>query len=578
MADLQQWDEEVDVLVVGSGAGGLAAGVTAAQHGLRTIVLEKTEWAGGTTAYSAGTCWMPDNRFQREDGVFDDAERASTYLDHLVGDRAARQLRQAYLDRGPEMLDYLDQQGVRFWPSKKVVDYHPEIDGSSLGGRALEPQTFDGRRLGRDQFRRIRRPVPEFALFAGTLMVRRVEVNRLLEVFHGSLAAAWLALRLGGRWILDLLAGYPRGTRLAMGNALIASLLHTFLRNGGQIRYNSTIKQLLVENGEVVGAIVLSRGQERTTRVRHGVVLAGGGFSASPHWRQERLPVPAPQFTRASDGATGDTIELGLAAGGTLGDDSRDNALWFPSSLGRRPDGSLVVFPHIWDRAKPGIVAVNAAGRRFVDESVSYHRFTRAMYQANGQVPSIPAWLIIDAVALRRYGLGMIRPRLPRPFLTKYVRDGYIVRANGIPELAARIGVDGAGLEETVRAANRAARTGIDEDFGKGTSPFGHQYGDPRHHPNANLGSIDRPPYFALPVVPTPLATSLGLRVDTNARVLDSHGAPIRGLYACGNDADSVMASEYPGAGCQVGAALTFGYVAALHAASGHEPAPVPQP
>ena len=223
----------------------------------------------------------------------------------------------------------------------------------------------------------------------------------------------------------------------------------------------------------------------------------------------------------------------------------------------------MAVFPHIWDRSKPGIVAVGADGRRFVDESVSYHRFVRAMY-ATG---TVPAWLIIDARALNRYGLGMIRPKLPKAYLRKYLRSGYLHAAPTIRELAEAIGVDPDGLARTVADNNRSAITGVDEEFGKGTSPFGLQYADPKHTPNASLGPIERAPFYAMALLPTPLGTSLGLRTDGEARVLTAAGDPVPGLYACGNDAASMSASEYPGAGCQVGGGLTFGYVAARHAA-----------
>jgi 3-oxosteroid 1-dehydrogenase len=559
----QSWDDEVDLLVLGTGAGGLAAAVTGADQGLSTLVLEKTEYLGGTTAYSAGTCWIPGNRFLDDDN---DVEQASRYLDALVGDRAPRELREAYLARGGEMVEYLDRIGVGFWHSKTVVDYHPEIPGSARG-RALEPQTFDGRALGKADFGRVRRPVPEFALFGGTLMVRRAEVNDLLGIYAGSVRGVLTALRLGVRWGADRLR-YPRGTRLAMGNALVASLFHKLRQRFGQVWFRATATRLLTDDGRVVGAIVAYQGRELRVRVRRGVVLAGGGFSASPDWRAKYLPSPTPQYTRAGEGSTGDTLALARAVGGALGEPRDDNAFWFPSSIGRRRDGSTVVFPHIWDRAKPGIVAVNAAGRRFVDESVSYHRFTRAMYDSHKSVPTIPAWLVIDSRALARYGLGMIRPHTPAPMLRKYVEAGYLHRAATVRELAVSIGVDPDGLERTVVDANRYARTGVDEEFGKGTSVFGHQYGDAGHTPNVNLGPIETAPYYAIAVVPTPLGTALGLQTDPSARVLDEAGEPIPGLYACGNDAQSVMASEYPGAGCQVGAGLTFGYVAARHAAA----------
>jgi 3-oxosteroid 1-dehydrogenase len=333
------------------------------------------------------------------------------------------------------------------------------------------------------------------------------------------------------------------------------------LARGGRVWFTATATELVREDGRVVGAVVAHQGRELRVRARRGVVLAGGGFAASPEWRTRHLPSPTPQHTRAAEGATGSTLALAQAVGAVLGESRDDNAFWFPSSIGRRRDGTTAVFPHIWDRAKPGIVAVDAGGRRFVDESVSYHRFVRAMYAAQ----AVPAWLVIDAAGLRRYGLGMVRPHTPAWLLRKY--RGYLHSGATIAELAASIGVDPEGLAATVAAANQAAASGVDEEFGKGRSVFGHQYGDPGHRPNVNLGPIATAPFFAIAVVPTPLGTALGLHTDVSARVLDAAGAPIPGLYACGNDAQSVMGSEYPGAGCQVGAGLTFGYVAARHAA-----------
>ncbi|MEV0071005.1 MULTISPECIES: FAD-binding protein [unclassified Amycolatopsis] len=559
----ERWDHEVDLLVLGSGAAGLCAATVGAHEGLSALVLEKTEWLGGTTARSAGTCWIPGHQFQ--DDPVADTEAAASYLDALVGARAARELRETYLSHGPTAIDYLDRIGVRFRHSATVVDYHPELAGSGVG-RALEPHVFDGRRLGKRAFARIRPPIPELALFGGTLMVRRLEVDQLLTIFDGSVRGVAVALRLGLRWAIDRLR-YPRGTRLVMGNALVASLYHQLLLRSGEVWFTAHTTDLVTDGaGRVVGAAAQHRGRTVRIAARRGVVLAGGGFPADPELRARHLPRPTPQFTPAAEGATGDTIALAQAVGGALGEPRDDNAWWFPSSIGRRRDGSTAVFPHIWDRAKPGIIAVNAAGRRFVDESVSYHRFTRAMYNSHQSMPTIPAWLVLDSRTLSRYGLGMIRPHAPKTVLRRHTAAGYLHTAPTVRELATMIGVDPDGLERTVAAADRHARTGVDDEFGKGRSPFGQRSGDPRHTPNANLGPVRTAPFHAIAVVPTPLATSLGLRTDPDARVLDEQGTPIPGLYACGNDADSPMASEYPGAGCQVSAGLIFGYLAARHA------------
>jgi len=551
-------DLEVDLLVVGSGAGGLTAALVAADAGLSALVVEKTQWLGGTTAYSAGTAWIPGHRRLPEAPA--DAVAARRYLDELVGDRAPAQLREAYLAHGPAAIDHLERLGLSFRHSASVVDYHPEIDGWGTG-RALEPEPFDGRLLGAERFRRVRRPIPEFALFGGALMLRRAEADQLLTLFRGSPRAAALALRLGARWAADRLR-YPRGTRLTMGNGLVAALFHQLVRRSGEVRFGARAVALITEGGRVVGAVVDDGGRAVRIGARRGVVLAGGGFAASPSLRAEFLPRPTPDFTPAAGGATGDSLALARSVGGAVAAPQEDNTMWFPSSVGRRRDGSVAVFPHIWDRAKPGIIAVDAAGRRFIDESVSYHRFVRAMYATS----TVPAWLVLDARTLTRYGLGLIRPHLPAPLRRHHLRSGYLVTGATVRELALAIGVDAGGLERTVAAANDAARRGVDDEFGKGGSPYGRQYGDPDHGPDPNLGPIEKAPFYAVEVVPTPLATTLGLRINGAGQVLGVSGEPLPGLYACGNDAQSAMASEYPGAGCQIGAALTFGYLAARHA------------
>jgi hypothetical protein len=318
----------------------------------------------------------------------------------------------------------------------------------------------------------------------------------------------------------------------------------------------------LVDRGRVTGIVVQRDGQTVTVHARQGIVLAGGGFPANAAWRERHLPRPVARHTPAFDGCTGTTLELALAAGAALGPGGIDNALWFPSSISTRKDGSTIVYPHIvLDRAKPGLVAVNAKGQRFVDEAVSYHEFVRAMYRSHPRVPTIPALLVCDRRFVWKYGLGMIRPRALR--LQRFVDRGYLRMAPTVAALANEIGVDPAGLARTVELHNAYARTGHDPDFGKGGNPYDVGNGDPDHAPNPCLGPIAAPPFCAVAVEPTPLGTSLGLCTDASARVCDGEGNPIPGLFACGNDMNSPFGGEYPGAGAQIGLAMTFGFVAA---------------
>ncbi len=557
------WHETFDLVVLGAGAGGMTAALVAAIEGQRTLLIEKSDRIGGTTARSSGTVWIPDNRHQHRLGSSVDPQAARAYLDALVDGRADRSLREAFIDVGPRMIDYLEAHtDVRFQAYAHSPDYRQDLVGATDGGRALEPLAFDGRTLGPD-FDRVGWPLRELMLFGG-MMVTRGEAARLLRSAR-SLDGFLLGARLVSRYIVDRLR-YKRGTRLVLGNALAASLYKNLRDRDVSIWLNARTSRLVNENGRVRGLLVDIGGSERRVAATRGVVLAGGGFPASAELRERFLPRPVAEYTAAFEGCIGDTFSLAQDVGAALGPPGEDNAFWFPSSVARRADGTTAIYPHIaLDRSKPGLIAVNSAGRRFVDEASSYHEFTRAMYRSHREVPSIPAILICDRRFVWKYGLGMIRPLTPT--LGSFVDRGYLYMADTLDDLASKVGVDAVGLAQSVAAMNEYARTGVDDEFGKGSNSYDRCNGDARQKPNACLGPIEKPPYCAVKVYPTPLGTSLGLRTDANSQVLDASNRPIAGLYACGNDMHSIMGGEYPGPGVQIGIALTFGYIAARHAA-----------
>ena len=555
------FDEEFDVVVLGAGAGGMTAALVAADAGLRTLLVEKTTQIGGTTARSGGAAWIPGNHQQDALERTGDAQAALRYLDALVGERGDRALREAFIEHGPQMLRFLEERtAIRFAIAPDEPDYRQDVAGASLGGRALRAAEFDGSALGAD-FERIAPPLPELMVF-GTIMVTRAEVARLVD-FPSSAGAFALAARLYARYLRDR-TRFSRGTRLVLGNALVARALQSLRAAGVPIWFDARTDHLVLDGGRVSGLVIARAGVRRRVRAVRGIVLAGGGFPASAALRRRFLPSPIPVYTPAHEGATGDTLLLAEEIGAAIAT-GRDNAFWFPSSVAKRPDGTMAVFPHIvLDRAKPGLIAVNAAGRRFVDEAASYHEFARAMYRSNARTPTIPAMLVCDRWFLWKYGLGLVHPHTRR--LGRFLEGGYLQRADTLEELARRIEVAPDGLRETVARFNAFARSGIDEDFHKGENAFDRKHGDDAHLPNPCLGPIAAPPYYAVAVYPTPLATSAGLRVNPNAQVLDRAGRPIVGLYACGGDIESPMGGEYPGPGAQIAAAMTFGYLAARHA------------
>ncbi|WP_205648709.1 FAD-dependent oxidoreductase [Acuticoccus kandeliae] len=570
--------EATDVVVLGSGVGGLTAALVAARAGLSVIVLEHLDKIGGTSARSSGTVWIPANHYLAAAGVEGDAEAARTYLNALGGDRVDPAITDAFIKSAPVMLKELcDGEGLSFRPFMTAPDYRQDHPGAAPGGRALEPAPFDGRTLGAD-FARLAEPLPELMVFGG-MMVTRSEAARLLTADRSAGAAA-LGARMVARYARDRLR-HHRGTRLVLGNALVARLLRACRDRGVVVRTGVSAERLLTRGRAVTGVAGTANGAPFEIATSRAIILAGGGFPANPEWRAREMPQPTPKATPASPGADGSTLALAEAAGAALGPAGSDNAMWFPSSFATRPDGSTAVWPHIvLDRSKPGLIAVDGTGRRFTNEAVSYHEFVRAMYRAHeaGRA-AVPAYLIADRAFIKRYGLGLIRPRTPR--LAPYVARGYLIEAADIAALAGKIDVPAEILEATVARYNAFAADGVDRDFHKGETIYDRSNGDQAVAPNPCVGPIKTAPFYAVAVWPTPLGTSRGLAADTNARVLDAAGAPIPGLYACGGDMQSAFGGEYPGAGAQLGQAMTFAWLAARHAAgtnlSADTPADLPR-
>ncbi|UUZ76939.1 FAD-binding protein [Polaromonas sp. P1(28)-13] len=376
-------------------------------------------------------------------------------------------------------------------------------------------------------------------------------------------------MRLIGRHLSDRLS-HSRGTRLVLGNALIARLVFSLRQAGVDIRMKSGLVDLVKNGTQVVGATVESNGQRQNIRAWRGVVLATGGCAASGAWRTELCGRPVPH-TLTFEGCTGEGLQIGMKAGAHLDKNNGGPFFWMPASVMHWPGGRVAVFPHIRDRPKPGVIAVKGDGRRFVNEGNSYHDFVSAMFKANIDV----AHLVCDRNFIKDYGLGVIHPR--RKSIARFIRSGYLIEADTLAELAARIGVDPVQLAETVNIHNRDALTGVDTQFGKGSTALNRYNGDGANKPNPCLRPIETGPFYALAVHPAPIGSSTGLSTDVHGQVLDESQCVINGLYACGNDMSSIMRGHYPGPGITLGPALVFAYRLACHAAGQPQlAAPVP--
>jgi len=557
-------ENEYEVIVLGAGAAGMTAAAVAAAEGLDVLLIEKSGFVGGTTAISGGMVWIPANSKMVQVGMADTTEQARLYLQQTVRGSFNENLRSIFLASADKAIAYLESKtSVRLKPVKIYPDYYPNLPGATTGGRVLEPVPFDGRALG-EHFRQLRWPLPEFMLLGG-MMIDRADVPHFRNAGRSFRSAAHVA-RLFARYGWERLFA-NRGASLYLGNALAGRLLHSLLMLKVDLRLNAAVSGLICD-GETVHGVTISDGAgHKEIHAKRGVVLATGGFSHGSEMRAKYLPISAGVLSAACASNTGDGIQFGTQVGGAVWDQNSDNAFWTPVSRFIRRNGSQGIFPHtVTDRAKPGVIAVNQTGRRFTNEAVSYHEFVRAMFRAHNESPSIPSYLICDRHFLWKYGLGAVKPFSLS--LAEHIQSGYLVQAQTVRALAQALGINQDNLEATVTRFNQGAREGVDYDFDRGGNEYQRYLGDADNQPNPCVAAIERPPFYSVAVYPGDLGTAAGLVTDEHARVLGGANKPIKRLYACGNDMNSIMNGDYPGPGITLGPALTFGYLAAQHIAS----------
>lgn len=550
-------DADYDLVIAGAGCAGMSTALFAAITGLRVLLLERSRWVGGTSALAAGALWIPNTHLSGNAG--DTPAKAARYLEAATGGRTPAALRDRFLVLGPQAVRCLaDHSAVQMRAFAHHPDYLSGLPDASTHGRVLECLPFDGRLLG-PALALVRPPIPEFTVLGG-MMVDRTDIGHLLNM-RRSFASFAQAVRLLARHAGDRLR-HPRGTRLVMGNALTGRLLYSLLQRDVPVWTQVRTGELIVQEGRVAGIEATHEGRRVRVGARLGVVLAGGGFNDHPSWRARLIPAAVTHSPRAPDTAPGVLLDQAIALGARIVRPEGSAAFWAPVSVRQRRDGSTAVFPHfVLDRAKPGTLVVDPAGRRFLNESCSYHLFAERMLEHG---PG-HAWLIADRRAVLAYGLGMVRPG--GRGLAASVRDGYLVQAPTLDALAQTLGMEAAVVRDTVRRMNEHARTGVDAEFRRGTTAYERNLGDPAVTPNPTLGPIEAPPFHALRLQPGDIGASAGLATDEHAQVLRGD-EPIPGLFAVGNDMQSIMGSAYPGPGINLGPALVFAHAAVLAAAS----------
>ena len=550
---MTSWDYETDLVVVGSGGGGMTAALTAKLEGLDSLVLEKTEYYGGSTAISGGGVWIPNNHLMAEAGIEDSVDKVRTYLKNIVGDRVPEANLEAFIIHASKMLRYITKlPHIEFRIMESYSDYYAEKPGGTMGGRGIAAPVFSGKKLG-DMFNQLR-PSPVRPPFDFALTISEIRKSVLAKAYLPFIPSVIKVI------LRNLLSKITGAKHVGAGGALIARLRMSLHEQNVPLWLNTPVKDIIIENNSTIGVEVEKEGEKIGIRAAKGVVLAAAGFPHNKTMREKYQKHPiGTEWTAAAPGNTGEIIEMGMNAGAAV--DLMDDAWWGPTHF---PPGEPPIFM-VLERSYPGCIIVNSAGRRFTNESTPYVDFGHDVYDGNSEdAVTIPCFFIMDKRFRSRYILGTIMPgMLPE----RHLKNGYVTKADTIEELAEKEGIHPSGLLETLKRFNDFARKGKDPDFGKGETAYDRFYSDPGVKPNSCLAPVEKPPFYSVKLYPGDLGTKGGLVTNESAQVIKKDGEIIEGLYAVGNTSASVMGNTYPGPGGTIGPAMTFGYIAAMHAA-----------